>query len=211
VFILAVLGIFLWKLGPWNHRQRILSFKIPEGWQLMIKETISNYSSLNPIVQKKIERGLQVLMAEKQWQSSSRTEVIYDLRLKALVIGSWVGAQSNDPYYKDIENIEMGLLSGHYTLSIQYDSKGIYSEKWYQPELLEQLGIQGFSYKYRGIIAEWAAHLHYQQNLFKQSIDNLQFDLTLFPLFFEIYLTDKSILSANNSGLVDFYDHFLKP
>ena len=205
-----MLGIFLWKLGPWNHRQRILSFKIPEGWQQLIKETVNNYSNLNPIIQKNIEKGLQVLMAEKQWQSSSKTEVIYDLRLKALVIGAWVGARSNDPYYKDVENIEMGILSGHYTLSIQYDQKGIYSEKWFQPQLLEELGIQGFSFLYRGIIAEWAAHLHYQQNVFRQSLNNLDFDLSLFPLFFEVYLTDKSMLSENHSQLIDFYDQFIK-
>jgi hypothetical protein len=206
---MAILGIFLWKLGPWNYRQRILSYEFPEGWQNEIEQTLHNYEHMSAELKKSIQQGLKILMAEKQWQTSESNDQIHKFKLKALIIGAWTGANTSDPYFKRIENLELGILSSYYTLSIQYDSKGIYSQKWFQPALLQELGISQFSYTYRGVIAEWASNLQYQQNLFQDCIGHLNFDLSLFPLFFEVYLTDSDALQKALPKLTSFYEEFL--
>jgi hypothetical protein len=207
---MAILGILFWKLGPWNNRQRILSYEFPEGWQVEIEQTISSFHEMTPTLKKKLQKGIQVLMAEKQWHSAESGELIHRYKLKSLILGAWVGACSKDPYFKNIENMELGVLSSHYTLSIQYDSNGIYSHKWFQPELVKELGIDNFSFKYRGVLAEWAANMTYQQNVFTNCLDHIHFDLSLFPLLFEVYLTDSESLKSSLPKLVDFYDDFLR-
>lgn len=148
-------------------------------------------------------------MAEKQWQTLDLTPITERYKLQALILGSWAGACSEDPYFKSIENIELGIASNHYTVSVQYDQNGIFSKKWYLPEQLEVLGIQSFSYQYRGILAQWASHIPYKQNLFQEHLNNRPFDLSLFPLFYEVYLTDRSLLFSFDSMITAFYDDFL--
>jgi hypothetical protein len=175
-----------------------------------METTIENLNTMDPKLVKKIQQGMKVLMAEKQWHSAETGELIHGYKLKSLILGAWVGSYTKDPYFKDIENIELGLLSSHYTLSIQYDSNGIYSQKWFQPELVEELGIKDFSFRYRGVLAEWAANFVYQQNLFRECIGDLQFDLSLFPILFEVYLTDSEALQSSIPKLADFYEGFLR-
>ena len=201
--------ILFWKLGPWNYRKRIASHQIPEGWKDKLEQIIPNFSAFDSSIQLAIQDNLKILMAEKQWNTDQLNENIYNLKLQALCLGAWLGAFQKDHYFSSLENLELGPLSQNVSFSLQYDNDGLYSEKWFQPKLLSDLGINDYPFIFRGVISEWLAHLSYSQEHFKSVLENETFDLSLFPLFGEVYFSSPEILLKVRPRIYGYFQsHF---
>ncbi len=209
LFIMGLFGFFMFfRLGKYTNRRRIMSYPIPEGCVETIRQSIPFYDELPEDEKEQINSIVKVMISEKQFileNDDFKLNNVHKITLFARA--AMVSRNSIDPFLEKVSAISVGGVDSMFCWTGEIP----YAPVWNNPKAYASIGLENFSSKYRGTVAQWACFFPYHPARFQAALGSMPIDKSLFPLFAEIWFEDKSLLKEKHPEIYAYLkEEFLK-